>query len=304
MFARSFALVSALLAAATGARPQTVFPDHCPSGSTLPFANIQVSQSIDQSCPALTGDPEAAARSQTQDQAKNNFCADAAHPVTYTPQMFVDLQAKAVTNGIPSGQGQEPATRDGPRALGEGTVVRLKAYLIEAHYADLGDGESVNCYKPSTAENDIHVALGVAPDTKECASISAEISPHYRPAAWSDIGLFETLTGKKYVVDPQRSSRLQQHPYRVTGQLFYDASHKPCPCGASNCDGDPSRASNWEIHPVYKIEVCKAGASCDEGDDSAWMPFDVWWSSLAPIQKVAKPHTHESNEGKKTKPKP
>jgi len=213
--------------------------------------------------------------------------------------MFVDLQAQAVKSGIKSGEGQEPATRAGLQALGEGAVVRMKAYLIEAHYADLGTGESVNCKEPSTDENDIHMALGAAPGTQECASISAEISPHYRPAAWSDIGLFETLKGKKYVVDPQTSSRLQAHAYRITGQLFFDASHAPCPCGSANCGGDPSRASNWEIHPVYAIEVCKAGATCDENDDSSWMAFDVWWTSLAPIQKVAAPHKHPAGEGKK-----
>jgi len=53
------------------------------------------------------------------------------------------------------------------------------------------------------------------------------------------------------------AARLKSLPYRVTGQLFFDASHKVCPCGTSNCS--PVRASLWEIHPVMKIEAMRKG---------------------------------------------
>lgn len=281
-----------------------VFPRTCPNGADLPFAAIAVQHPIDTSCPAFSGDPTAPAVSQTQNKVKNNFCADVTQPKPFTPQMLIDLQAAAAGKHVTFGRGNEPADRGALGELGEGSVVRLKANLVESHYADLGGGESVNCHRPTEDENDVHIAFGPAPDTQECGSVSAEITPHYRPAAWTAFGKFEAYdkTKKKNVVDPQVASRLQAHPYRVTGQLFFDASHVPCPCGTTCPSGNPLRASLWEIHPVFKIEVCKAGAACDAANDDDWIAFDAWWNGLAPIQPVKKPHTHAAHEPRKTKP--
>jgi hypothetical protein len=63
-------------------------------------------------------------------------------------------------------------------------------------------------------------------------------------------------------------------PVRVTGQLFFDSSHTPC-VNEVPVRGDPSRASVWEIHPIYKFEVCTEGA-CDSGN--GWVPLEQWRS--------------------------
>ena len=278
---------------------QAKFPDTCPNGAGLPFKDIQVSHPIDKSCPSKEGDPSAPDRSHLQNAVKNNFCASMDAPETFTPQMLIDLQAKAVDRGISSGHNQEPDNRSVLHDLGEGKVVRMKAYLIEAHHADLGSGESVNCKKPTEEDNDIHVAFGATPNTQECGSVSAEITPHYRPASWNEIGHFETKKGNKYVPNPAYVSRLQAHPYRITGQLFFDASHQPCACGTASCSGNPLRASVWEIHPVYQIEVCKHASQCREENDSDWTSFDEWWNNLTPIQPAMPPHTHQPHEKKK-----
>lgn len=269
---------------------QATFPDHCAGSAPLPFAAIEVKHPIDSAC-GLQGSPGASANSHTQNLVKNDFCATGT-PQPFTPQMLIDLQTN---NHIASGNGLEPADRSRLKTLGEGKLVRMKAFLIEAHHADLGSGESVNCNGAVEEQNDIHIAFGPAVSSKECASVSAEISPHFRPASWDQIGHFEqwAATTKKYTVSPGMASRLQAHPYRVTGHLMFDASHAPCPCN-TNCS--PVRASVWEIHPVYNIEVCKAGAACDENNDSDWMAFDTWWKSLAPLQPVKPPHTHKSHE--------
>jgi len=143
--------------------------------------------------------------------------------------------------------------------------------------------------------NDIHMATVATPDSKECESISAEILPHYRPDSWNQIGNDESYNSrtKKYTTNPGVDARLKTHPYRITGQLFFDASHEVCPCGTS-CS--PIRASLWEIHPVYSIEVCKAGTPCDENNDSDWLAFDKWWNSLLPVKPPKGPHTHASQE--------
>jgi hypothetical protein len=273
VFTRFVSLLAALLLP-QAVLAQATFPKTCPNGADLPFAPIAVTHPIDSSCAAPEGQPSSPA-SKLQNVVKNNFCATGqTPPERYTPAMLVALQKDTAARHVSSGRGHEPKRRTVLHELGEGTLVRMKAFLVEAHFADLGGGESVNCQLPSADENDVHIALGPAAGTQECASVTAEISPHYRPASWNEIGNFKT--------DAKVASRLQAQPYRITGQLFFDGSHKTCPCSAAKCGGNPRRASLWEIHPVYKIEVCKSGAPCDDANDSDWLAFDAWWSSPAP----------------------
>src|SRR5215472_15215595 len=128
-------------------------------------------------------------------------------------------------------------------------------------------------------------------------SVTAEISPHSRPDSWNEIGHYEKFNSgtRMYVVDQAMATRLKSHSYRITGQLFLDTSHKVCACG-TNCSGDPSRTSDWEIHPVTNIEVCKAdvgsdAVNCDVNKDADWTSFDSWWKSL-PALHFAQPHPH------------
>ncbi len=268
---------------------QATFPAHCDSGSALPFSAIEIKHSIDDTC-GLEGKKTAAQPSHIQNKVKNNFCATApgGTPDTVTPQNLIALQAKTT---VPSGFRKEPTDRTPLTVLGEGKLVRMKAFLIEAHHADLGAGETVNCNGGTEPKNDVHMAMGATADAQECESVSAEISPHYRPKSWNEIGHFEIYNPsiRKYVSNPGLDARLTAHPYRITGQLFFDASHKACPCG-TQCT--PVRAAVWEIHPVYNLEVCKAGAACDENTDSDWIAFDTWWNSLVPIRKPRPPHAH------------
>ena len=286
---RCFVAVTVVLVP-VAAQAQSLFPDRCKDGRPLPFSAIENrAHPIDKTCGA-NGNTASPANSQTQNLVKNNFCATTPgnKPEAYTTKMLVDLQGKTQ---VPSGHGKEPTSRKALQDLGEGKVIRVKAFLVEAHHADLGSGESVNCNLGDEEGNDVHIALGPDPATKECDSVTAEISPHYRPDTWHEIGHFELFDSgtKKYTVNAARAARLQAHPYRITGQLFFDASHEVCPCGATCA---PSRSSLWEIHPVYDIEVCKAGTQCDETNDAHWLPFDTWWKALAPIQPVAPPHSH------------
>lgn len=285
-------LAIAVVVSGAGVAQAASFPDTCAGGSPLPFATIQVAHPMDQSC-GLEGKPSSPANSHTQNKVKNNFCATAASgPETITPQALIDLQAKTT---IPSGPGKEPSDRGPLQELGEGKVVRMKAFLVEAHHADLGGGESVNCNGATESENDIHIALAATPDAEECDSVSAEISPHFRPDSWNEIGHYEVFntSTKKYTPSPAMDARLRAHPYRITGQLFFDASHGPCPCD-TQCN--PIRASVWEVHPVYAIDVCRAGTACEVNSDGDWISFDKWWNSLAPLKKVRGPHSHAEHE--------
>jgi len=294
MLARGLIVTSILATAIVSASAQTGFSDHCSGGKALPFASIEVQHPIDATC-GIKGKLTSSDASHLQNEAKNNFCGAADAPESFTPQMFLDLEHNT---HVQSGTGKEPPDRTELQHLGEGKIVRMKANLIEAHHADVGTGESVNCGGVTEEDNDIHIAFGAAANTKECTSVSGEISPHFRPASWTSIGDFEKFnpTTKLNVVNPALASRLQAHPYRITGQLFFDASHTLCACGTT-CN--PSRGSRWEIHPIYNIEVCKAGAACNADTDSDWISFDSWWNTLVPPQKQKPPHSHEPHEPKK-----
>lgn len=285
MLKRILVLPAALfLSQAVLAQPaQKVFPDSCDNGVPFPFKSIEHQHLIDTGCPSLSGQPKSAEISHIQNKVKNNFCADATKPELVTPNDLILLQDTAFKDPFikaHTGQQKEPKDRTRLTKLGEGKVVRMKAFLVEAHFADIPPltGESVNCKDLTKEGNDIHMALVAARGMKECESVSAEILPHYRPLTWAEIGNFKD--------DAKIATRLQAQTYRITGQRFYDASHTPCGCTV-HCS--PDRSSDWEIHPVYSIEVCKAGAACDETKDSDWVDFDTWWKSPPAKPATASP---------------
>jgi hypothetical protein len=65
---------------------------------------------------------------------------------------------------------------------------------------------------------------------------------------------------------------------RFTGQLMFDAEHKPCRGAKAE---NPKRQSVWEVHPVYAIDVCTAEKpeQCDAASEKLWMPLDQWLSA-------------------------
>lgn len=202
-----------------------------------------------------------------QDMVKNNFCAKGT-PEEITVADLIGLQAKVVANpAINFGSANEGSRKRGPttnraplKKLGEGKLVTLsKVFVLIARQEG---GESVNCGK-NVADHalfhDIHISLVASPDvTDECSSVVAEMSPHHRPDAWNH-GNVEKVAKAKL-------------PVRVTGQLYFDSSHFPCSGSAGAGAGNPKRVALWEIHPIYKFEVCTA--DCD--GDGQWVTLDKW----------------------------
>jgi hypothetical protein len=143
--------------------------------------------------------------------------------------------------------------------LGEGTLVTLKAFVL---FAKQEGPESNNCGASVPDQplfHDIHINLVSSTSiTNQCSGVVVELSPHHRPDSWTHENV-------------ERVSK-QQLMVRVTGQLYFDSSHVPCVGGKSPGGGQPLRVSLWEIHPVYKFEVCTAG--CD--GEGTWLPLDQW----------------------------
>ncbi len=222
----------------------------------MPFSGVP-NPAIDDHCGMQGGSSNPA--KQAESRAKNNFCAakPAAQKVSY--QELIDLQTEAEKANLP----QSLTDRAVLEKMGEGKYVSYVAVIRNAHYSDVGQGEAVNCNIPGESTNDIHIVLMPDPkDTDECHSTTAEISPHFRPPSWTPSNL--NGLGK---------------PVRIQGHLFYDGSHTPCK-GSSR--PNPKRASLWEIHPVYLLEVCHMTDldQCRNSTNPAdWVPLDKLLSS-------------------------
>jgi hypothetical protein len=202
-----------------------------PSDCTLPY-NGEENPAIDTLCPMDGGGTGAA--KQAQSRAKNNLCAitGPARRITYDEINAKQQQANKLNL-------KNLVDRGSLTALGEGTFVEYIAFIQDAHYSDVSSGEAVNCNIPGNSTNDIHIVLVQDPNDDPCDSTTAEMIPHFRPAAWTEANV--------------GSDSLKDHPVRIRGPLFYDDAHKPC-SGTSR--PSPNRISVWEIHPVYSLDVC------------------------------------------------
>lgn len=270
-------------------------PFKLPAGCKLPFDAIKTPHAIDRICPSggcseLINTTQQPTPHQLMNIAKNNFCAtNTAAAVSYND--FVNLQQasdklKAAapswwTGLLPSDRSKLPkvASSGGGRSqkVGEGTKVVFVGFIREAKYDDTETGEDVNCKiggkgLVGTSDNDIHISIGLTQLTKtpaetaeRCQSLTAEMSPHFRPAVWEKI------------VSTSFHKVFQTYPVRITGTLMMDAEHVPCVNGTIR-SGNPVRISVWEIHPVYAIDICKNTSlkACGVADASAWTPFDKY----------------------------
>lgn len=251
------------------------------STCTLPFDAIKQVHAIDSSCESsgtASSAPQAA-----QNDAKNNFCATGG-PVSLNFNNFAQLQQAAQSAGIPFGGNLPPdrsALHDilplpGQGSVGEGSVVRLAAFVLDAHYSNVSNGESVNCQQRGNENNDIHIVLGQSAvpsgqkltEAQQCASVTAEISPHFRPDVWT----------------PDNLNTHNAHLYRFTGQLFFDAAHRPCVGGTG---ANPKRVAIWEVHPVYAVDICMDSSNnCTAGSDANWVPLSDFVGSAAPSNET------------------
>jgi len=254
-----------------GKAPQPNPPAHAPAAGggfvpacTAPHFPSDTPASIDATDCGLDGNGGA---ESAQNDAKNNFCAaDPATPITLAE--MIDKQKKVQQDSsIPFGNTRShpltskpgPATDRAPlHALGEGSLVTLQGFVKIARQENK---ESVNCgthVANADTNHDIHISIVESPSQEECAGVVVEMVPHHRPPSWN--------------ADNVQAVADDQLPVRVTGQLMFDSSHTPCINGVGGA-GDPKRASLWEIHPVYKFELCPQGNCSSE---TAWIPLETW----------------------------
>jgi hypothetical protein len=291
-------LASALLAtiAATSHVLAQRFRVDCP----LPFPMAAQARPIDNIC-GNSGEARVGPKG-LQNEAKNNLCSTG-DSILVTFSDLMALQNQVTNLHIPFGASGFPPHRvenipedrtvlesgnlhtlDG-RPLREGDKVQIVGFMFDPHPADIGSGEDVNCHQPNVPENDVHINLVPAPAPSKskstdsattkaqrtealCAGVVAEVIPHHRPAAF-EADKLSLVSGR-------------QLPVRITGQLFFDASHHPCRDGTIG-RGDPVRGSLWEVHPIYAIDVCRHSTldQCSATDSSAWAPIETWLATAS-----------------------
>jgi len=232
-----------------------------------PFGKATVPHTVDDTC-AITGDATSPG-DKAQDKQKNNLCATGT-PTVITIKDLTALQKDVDDTGVNYGNehvhnGAGPPadrstlfTKIPAGSPHEGDLVSFIGFIAEAKP---GSVETVDCHCTAADAIDVHIALSdhdlnITPQTATavkdpllCAnSFVAETIPHKRPLAL-ELTAIDPLHTKKSIV-------------KVTGQLLFDASHKPCVGGKAG-SGDPSRVTVFEIHPVYDIEVCSGTTTAE-----------------------------------------
>ncbi len=123
---------------------------------------------------------------------------------------------------------------------------------------------SCNCDLTGQANQDNHVVLvdrrvknpTLAKD--EIRSVTAEFTPRvrlkHRNFTKTKLNSLISPTGKLLV--------------RVTGLLMFDSKHFFHP------DPPVKRDTDWEIHPILKVEYCPKGKTCRANSDENWRDLD------------------------------
>lgn len=278
MSIRTKASICAILLAGSFSITAQNFPETCGNSQTPHFPSSSPT-AIDSEC-GLDGTPMSSASEKSQNDAKNNFCADTSNPATVSVSKIKSLQKSAASQEKKKKfePGQPPPDRSFLTALGEDNAVVFEGYIFAARQEGK---ESVNCgATPANvpASYDVHISLLAKPrktkstdtqakrDKEECSGFVAEMIPHHRPAEWNQCNV-ESIAASGLRV-------------RVTGQEFFDGSHLPCKNGEA-ASGDPRRVSLWEIHPIYSFEVCPSG-KCSSG---GWQPLEAFAIASAACQQ-------------------
>jgi len=190
-------------------------------------------------------------------------------PITLTFSDFGTLQDQA--NEL-VGQGEDLSAADLARltsltvsagTVEEGRLVQITGFIAKGKPPHASSGESINCRRLGSQNNDFHIALAESASDTEFDGIVVEMIPQDRPAQWTISKLTAVRAAKRRVL--------------AIGALFYDNLHFVNSDPANPLGGQPHRFSLWEVHPLTKFLVCKKTSNtCDSSLPSDWMPLETF----------------------------
>ena len=177
---------------------------------------------------------------------------------TSDPELWLLSKVKALPDPVPGYR--IGSDRDKLIALGEGKKVKVMAFALVARK---GSRESCNCALFAAADTDNMIVL-VEPSGRptlmndEAKGVSAEITPRVR---LDHPGLTQAKLQPLIISAPNQTLLV-----RVTGLLLFDSEH--------SFGRGLRRKTNWEIHPVFRLEYCPNGRKCLATSDANWIDLD------------------------------
>ena len=199
-------------------------------------------------------------------QQKNTTPGDLIAQGSATPMSLRDIKDLPDPENYSMGDPRDELT-----ALGEGTKIRVVAYLLRAKPEG---AESCNCGLTGVANTDNHLVLvsrftlskfkdsaGTEAEVfkaREEESITAEFTPRVRADGHPNFKRAKITP----LIDaaPHKALRV-----RVTGMLTFDSEHF--------LHNTLVRVNDWEIHPILKLEYCDDD-SCPVNGNTGWKSLD------------------------------
>jgi hypothetical protein len=249
------------------------------------LSGVSVAQKIDVPCPTQLRDindcPDTGCGSLDPflNRQKNTKTGD---PNRAEDIDYADLAA--MPNRVPRyrgiGKNREPV-----RDAGEGKMVRMVAWALESRPQNTRSrnkrGESCNCGFTGVDDpenTDVHIVLvddailrlraragngkTAAQNTltrREKLSQTAEYTPRVRVARGEE---FDGSKLKDLIGENGGALKV-----RVTGLQFYDSEHALGPFKLK-------RKTDWEIHPVFRLEYCPRQATCTKTGTANWVDIN------------------------------
>lgn len=153
--------------------------------------------------------------------------------------------------------GSNRSSLQGTHQEGTAVVVSGIVLLVKPEGA-----ESCNCELTKRVDTDVHIALVSDTEEAESTSVTVEVTPRVR-ANGHEGWLYKNVKD------------LEGEFIRVTGWLMLDTKHIPQlhRLPGERRDKPLVRATNWEVHPITKIEVCEQSvSSCKHGH--GWQVYE------------------------------
>ena len=239
-------------------------PDHpCPNGIS------DIGHCPDEGC-GPSDDPK-----HLVDQELNrrkNISSDNGPSEIRTIQSIKDL------HHMGRGELTQCGSREKLKELGEGKKITVVAWAATVR---AGGQESANCELPDAQDTDNHIVLfdssitnPVLTKESEYDSVTAEFTPRVRADHHPNFTreMLGPLIDQNWKPPKKKDSKGKDPKgkllVRVTGLLMFDSGH---------VFGYPlHRATNWEIHPIFKMEFCPEGQTCRADSDDHWVDLDKY----------------------------
>ena len=215
-------------------------------------------------CPAWGAEKRGSSRAALNEVKHRRPAGDTPVLLTFdnlpAMQQQADARVKSGTTAKVSAKERAAKLHDltaGDRHVGEGDLVVIAGFIVGRSSAN--PGESANCYLAGANNNDFEFSIAPAAQATAYEGIVGEMIPQGRPREWTLAKLHKLASDGRQVL--------------VAGQLMFDTRHLPNPKKGTNHESP--RVSTWEIHPVTKFLVCRAGTGCDPAREDQWQTLEA-----------------------------